>query len=565
MEVSLMTVADAAVGGYVSWWKVIPVLLVLLLWGRLLTWMDKDAPEVLLPRQAINLGMIFPMIGAFFLFLILPGFAIALTVLVGVMVIEVAVYLFIRNQKAGLHDLQKQFMDWLASFKGGEKAVVAAAGEVLLINKSGNGIAAPADDAPEKPAYDALQQLLTEPLRKGAERIDLAVADGAYASKFVVDGVAYAGTSLDKGRGAAAIQYAKHIAEMDVNEKRKPQTGQMKISIDGRRQDVDLETAGSAAGEQMRAVIDPKHRHNRKLEELGFTDDQVDEIRELVSSTGSGGLALVSAPKGQGLTSAIYGILRAHDAFLTHIMTLEPDPDLDLEGITQNKMAAVPNAVEDAKQVSWCISQEPEVLMVGRVEDTRSATDLAKFAADRRVYVCLRAGSTFDAINVWRKLVGDDRLAMKNLRYVVSGRVLRKLCTACKVGYVPDPVTLRKLNMDPERVGKLYQARTTQLRDPKGNPIACEFCRELMFRGRVGVYETLIIDDDVRSVVEGGGSVAQLKAAFRKQHGKYLQEQALARVQAGETSVQEVLRVMKAGDAPPAAGSSGRATAPATA
>jgi type II secretory ATPase GspE/PulE/Tfp pilus assembly ATPase PilB-like protein len=78
-----------------------------------------------------------------------------------------------------------------------------------------------------------------------------------------------------------------------------------------------------------------------------------------------------------------------------------------------------------------------------------------------------------------------------------------------------------------------------------------------MFRGRVGVYETLIVDEEVRGVIEAGGSVNQLKAAFRKQQGKYLQEQALARVQAGDTSVQEVLRVMKLGEAP--AGSSGRA------
>jgi type II secretory ATPase GspE/PulE/Tfp pilus assembly ATPase PilB-like protein len=184
---------------------------------------------------------------------------------------------------------------------------------------------------------------------------------------------------------------------------------------------------------------------------------------------------------------------------------------------------------------------------------------LSKFAngENRRVYVGLRAGSTFDALNVWRKLIGDDHGAVSNLRMIVAGRVLRKLCAACKAGYTPDPGTLRKLNMDPDKVGKLYQARTQPMRDAKGNPVMCDFCKELYFKGRIGVYEMFFVDDDVRAIIEGGGSINQLKAAFRKQRSKYLQEAALAQVEEGETSVQEVLRVMKSGeDKPPGGGRS---------
>ena len=158
---------------------------------------------------------------------------------------------------------------------------------------------------------------------------------------------------------------------------------------------------------------------------------------------------------------------------------------------------------------------------------------------------------------VWRKLIGDDRLAMKDLRLVITGRVLRRLCGACKAGYTPDPGTLRKLNMDPDKVGNLFQARTQPLRDPKGNPVTCDFCKELYFKGRLGVYEVFFIDDDARAILEAGGSQNQLKAVFRKQRAKYLQESALAQVEAGETSVQEVLRVMRSDDdkRPPTGGS----------
>jgi general secretion pathway protein E len=162
---------------------------------------------------------------------------------------------------------------------------------------------------------------------------------------------------------------------------------------------------------------------------------------------------------------------------------------------------------------------------------------------------------------MWRKLIGDDRKAMRNLKYVISGRILRKLCAACKVGYTPDPATLRKLNLNPDKVRTLFQARSTPLMDPKGNPIPCEFCRELQFKGRTGVFETMLVDDEVRQIIEAGGSANQLKSAFRKQRGRYLQEQALAKVEAGETSVQEVLRVMKAEGTPGAvATQSGRSS-----
>jgi general secretion pathway protein E len=223
-----------------------------------------------------------------------------------------------------------------------------------------------------------------------------------------------------------------------------------------------------------------------------------------------------------------------------------------LEGITQNKLAANASPAEEAKSTSWVISQEPDAIMISKIEDRRSATDLIKYAkGGKAVYVGMQAGSTFEALDAWRKLVGDDRLATDQLRLIIAGRVLRKLCNACKVGYAPDPGTLRKLNMNPDKVSTLFQARTQPLRDQKGNPIPCEFCNDLRFKGRTGVFETFLVDDEVREVIAAGGSANQLKAVFRKQRAKLLQEEALGLVEKGDTSVQEVLRVLKGGESPP--------------
>jgi type II secretory ATPase GspE/PulE/Tfp pilus assembly ATPase PilB-like protein len=254
----------------------------------------------------------------------------------------------------------------------------------------------------------------------------------------------------------------------------------------------------------------------------------------------------------------MYGVMRAHDAFLTHIHTLERAPEEDLEGITQNPIPANATPEEEYKQLSWVTSQEPDLIVATLIESPKSAKELVQFASSgRRVYIGLRAGSTFQALEQWRKLIGDDKLAMEHLRMVISGRVMRRLCNACKLAYSPDPDTVRKLNLDPAKVSTLYMPRKEPMRDQKGNIVPCEFCKELRYKGRFGVYEILDVDKDVKQIVSAGGSVNQLKAVFRKQRARFLQEQALVQITEGETSVQEMLRVLRDDAGSPPAGGGG--------
>jgi general secretion pathway protein E len=539
--------AQVPVGGYISLWKVLVAVVVLLAWSKLLTWIDKDAEAAHLPRIAINVGLFSAGILAWLLFFLLPTFLVALSALVVLILCSVAVYFFMRHQKVGLGDLSSIFKNWLRGMFSKEKVVVAGPGQVMLYNKAGAAMPAPTAEDPDRPAYEAVQMVLTDPLQKNAERIDVLPAEGAWGIRYFVDGVSYSGGSINKNDAGAAVTYMKRMAGLDMNEKRKPQSTGMKITIDGQRRDLKLTTAGSTAGEQMSIQVDPKKRQNLKIEELGMSNDQLETLSNSIGE--NQGLVLVSAPKQQGLTTLLYAILRAHDAFLSRILTIERSNDHDLEGITQNRLPPGSSPADEAKMAIWVTSQEPDVLMISEVQDPKSAQALMKFAGTgKRVYVGMRAGSALDALAAWRKIVGDDALAVKSLKMVISSRVLRKLCMACKVGYTPDPQTLRKLNMDPDKISKLYQARTEPLRDQKGNPVPCEFCKELRFFGRTGVYEILTVDDDVRQIIQSGGSANQLKAVFRKQRSPYLQEQALALVENGDTSIQEVLRVMRAGE-----------------
>lgn len=546
----------AGYGDYVSWWKLLPPLLVFLLWTRLITWVDKDSQDAHIPRQATNLVAVAGLLAALIAFLVMPSFALALLVFVFVLFLEIAAYLFIRHQKVGLDDLAKSLKD---SFQGKDgksaKEVTSTEGEVMMV-VGGRPVLAPDDESAERGPYEVVQSVLSFPLRKRADRIELLpTPDGNAIVRYYTDGYPYSLRTLSKAEAAAGVGYLRAVCGMDVNDRRKPQTVKLRLVDPSGKHEALLTVAGSSAGEQMVVEIDVAKRYELRLADLGLSEDQLQAISESIGR--GGGIVLASAPKGQGQTSLLYALLRAHDAFVQNIQTVERDPPIDIEGVTQNKLPVGATPADELKLVNWVCSTEPDVLMVPRLDEPKSARELIRLAeAGKRVYVGLRAGSTFDALTQWRRLVGDDQLALSQIDSVIAGRVVRKLCAACKVAYVPDPEAMRKMNLSPERVSKLYQARTSPLRDQRGNEIPCEFCGDLRFKGRVGIYEVLSVNDDVRNALMSGASVEQLKVLFRKQRRRYLQEMALARVESGDTSIQEVLRVLRGESSGKSSGSS---------
>ncbi|CAN5432928.1 hypothetical protein BH10PLA1_BH10PLA1_05200 [soil metagenome] len=552
----VLLTASPAGGGYINPFKLIVMLVIVGVWMRLLTWVDKDTEAATLPREPINAGLLIGMIGGLWLFFFLPGFAIGLLALIFVMLLEAGIYLGWRFQKVGLADLKGEISGMSQGLKPADRPVEARADQIQFIDKSERLRKPPVDEG-ELVVYQALQGLLDEPFRKNAEQVDILPSDAVMAVLYAVDGVAYRGQTVDHELGSEIITYLKQMAGLDVAERRRPQSGEMKISYNGARRELQINTRGSNAGEQISMIADSKKRHDRKLDELGLGEDQLEILKDTIAA--NAGIVLVTAPTGNGLTSLLYAIIRSHDAFLTQIQTVERNATADLEGVTQNKLPIAASGSDEAKMVSWVCDQEPDTVAVSSLQDTRSAQLLAKFAKKgKRVYIGMKASSTLEALALWRKLVGDDPLALNQLTLIVSERLVRLLCNACKVGYSPDPTMLRKLNMDPDRVSKLYQARTTAFKNDKGVTIECEFCHELHFKGRTGVFELFVIDDDAKNAVLSGASGTQLKMVFRKQRGRYLQEQALLLVEKGDTSVQEVLRVLKADNEsaakPPATG-----------
>ncbi|HQY87880.1 MAG TPA: ATPase, T2SS/T4P/T4SS family, partial [Tepidisphaeraceae bacterium] len=476
------------------------------------------------------------------------GFGLALGAMAFMFAVEIATYLIIRSQRVGLADLKDEIIDGLKSLLPGaskKSTIKEVAGQVVLIGADGKHVETPANEDPWRTSYDIVQTFFIEPMNKEAQTVDVTATGTSAGVKYWVDGVAYDGASYDRQSVADALAYLKNSAGLDPEERRKPQFGKMKVLRDGTRHEVRVQTAGTRDGEIAKLEIDVPKRYQMKPADVGFTADQ---LQLLVSTANEPGIVLIASPKNHGLTALQYAMIRLHDAFVSHILTVERDPPIEIEGITQNKLSPSAPPAEEAKTTAWVTSQEPDVLLMGGLETPQAARSLIDLAANgKRIYVGLRAGDVFEALEVWKKVVGDNKLAVSQVKFVIAGRIFRRLCDATKAPYQPEEKLLKQLGFGPTQVPELYRPHFGNLIDARGNEIPDTFCHGLGYKGRFGVYELLEMNDEVKQAVATNQSTSVLRQLFRKQKRRYIQELALMRVAAGDTSVQEFLRVMKPG------------------
>ena len=187
---------------------------------------------------------------------------------------------------------------------------------------------------------------------------------------------------------------------------------------------------------------------------------------------------------------------------------------------------------------------EPDVVGVADCTDGETAQIACAAAKDGKiVYVTLEADNVIRAIRKWIKLVGDRNLATETLLGISNQRLLRKLCEECKQAYEPNKELLRKFNVPAEKAKVLYRAGKVQY-NKRGRPSTCENCQGTGFVGRMGVFEIIIINDELKNVIRRSKSLAEISTQFRRAKMLYLQEQALRRVVAGTTAINEMVRVL---------------------
>ena len=519
-----------------------PVLFLALVvgWGWVVSNLDNDAERFFLKRKLWNIGHIASAVLAFGLLLMIPyffiGVPLALIILVGVS----GGYVYYRNNEVpapAKWEVSLQFLRDAIAKRGAQSAQKHAS--IVLMKKDETRLPVPSRDNPNAEAHTLFENMLDFALPRNADRIDIVVEPSKAAVVARIDGMTYPQPDVEAALAMRLVEYLKSTAGMDLTERRKKQSGLIKVDAgDLGRHTLDLSTSGSTRGLSMVVNIDPDLRTQMPLEQLGLLDPQLKKVRDLLGTVG--GVTLVSAPPAQGTTTTLYSILSEHDPYTSSVVTLEDEIAWELEGVHHNKMAESIPPEKYNEKLQAVFRADPQVLYITRFADSRSPAHIARGAMEARVYMPLEADDTFAAIKIWMKAVGDRKLGARAITAAISQRLIRRLCHTCRTPFVPDPAALKKYNL-PSKVEKLYRASGQVM--VKDKPRPCPDCMGLGYRGRTGVYEVMVLDDRARQYIAAGED-DKLRAHLRRTKMLWLQEAALAKVVEGVTDIKEVTRAL---------------------
>lgn len=526
-----------------SLFKPIVFLLAMGGWAAAVSNIDKDLAYYYLPRRPWNLILIAAGIVAFGLWLLMPTFWLGLPLALLIIVGSLYAYMQFRNSKVKESERwtfnpKSWFSEKLAASR---HAAAQESAKIAFTTKAGVRLDVPGPNDPQAPAHEAVERVLGFALPRGGQRIDMGISAEKVVVVATVDGVKYPISGLDVKSAINMLDYLKTHAQLDVEDRRRKQVGEVYVEAGDERQAhlLKISTIGSTKEMQLTIMIDPNKAVAMRLEDLGLLGPQFEALKPVIGTQKRA--VLVACPSGNGMTTTLYALINRHDPYTQSVMTLEPDVLYEVEGVTHNTIDTGQDAPPVAEQLAAITRMDPAVMLFEPIKDVASAKVIAGVANELRTYAGMQQEDTFKTLKAWLKAIGDPGKGANALAAVVSPRLVRKLCETCRVPFKPDPAALQKMNLPPDKVQQLYKhSGKVQVKNEMQD---CPDCYGMGYRGRTGVFEVLVLDDEARKLL-AAGQLDQVRAHLRKQRMLWLQEAALNKVVQGVTSITEVQRAL---------------------
>ena len=391
----------------------------------------------------------------------------------------------------------------------------------------------PAELGRSKIVIDLIDNLVVEALTARASDIHLEPKARHLRVRFRIDGILTDRPSIPHGYQAAVLSRTKIMAHMDIAERRVPQDGAFSMRFRGRRVDFRVSSFPTRYGEVIVIRILDRSGLRMDLESLGFPVPLATAMRTTVQQPN--GILLVTGPTGSGKTSTLYALLAEMDAARKKIITLEDPIEYDLDDICQGQTHAKAGFTF-AKGLRSILRQDPDVIMVGEVRDVETANIAIQASlTGHLVMSTLHTNSAASAIARLLDMGLEPFLLSTSLSGILAQRLVRKLCSNCKVAYRLTAEELTSLGV--------------RFPGEEPNPVifragGCMYCNHLGYRGRMGIFEHIEVDQPVQSMIIRRVSGKALERELKELRGhRTLREDGLAKVAAGETTLEEVLRV----------------------
>ncbi|UNL98934.1 type II secretion system ATPase GspE [Stutzerimonas stutzeri] len=383
------------------------------------------------------------------------------------------------------------------------------------------------DDAP---IIRLINAILGEAIAENASDIHIETFEKRLVIRFRVDGILREVVQPKRELAALLVSRIKVMAKLDIAEKRIPQDGRISLRVGGREVDIRVSTLPSANGERVVLRLLDKQAGRLTLRHLGMNEQDRRQLEQAVKKPH--GIILVTGPTGSGKTTTLYAALTTLNDRTRNILTVEDPIEYHLEGIGQTQV----NTKVDmtfARGLRAILRQDPDVVMVGEIRDQETA-DMA-VQASLTGHLVLSTLHTNTAIGAVTRLVDmgvEPFLISSSLLGVLAQRLVRVLCNDCKRAYIADAAECELLGVSPAEAPTLYHAE------------GCEQCRGLGYRGRTGIYELVLFDDTLRTMVHTRASEQDMLRHAREL-GPSIREDGLRKVREGVTTIEEVLRVTR--------------------
>jgi general secretion pathway protein E len=369
------------------------------------------------------------------------------------------------------------------------------------------------DDAP---IIRMINALLTQAAREQASDIHIEPFENASVVRFRVDGTLRDVVRPKKALHGALISRIKIMAQLDIAEKRLPQDGRITLRVGGRPVDVRVSTLPTGHGERAVLRLLEKDAQRLNLEALGMAQDTLAKFDKLIARPH--GIVLVTGPTGSGKTTTLYASMSRLETATTNIMTVEDPIEYDLSGIGQTQVNER-IGMTFARALRSILRQDPDVIMIGEIRDLETAQIAVQ--ASLTGHLVLATLHTNDAASAVTRLTDmgvEPYLLASSLLGVLAQRLVRRLCPVCKEEREEDG-------------------------HKQWHPVGCDKCGHSGYAGRRGVYELLLVDDAITSLIHRNASDAEILATSRASGMRTLREDADRWLSTGFTSLEEVLRV----------------------
>jgi len=383
------------------------------------------------------------------------------------------------------------------------------------------------DDAP---IIRLINAILSEAIKAGASDIHLETFEKRLVVRFRVDGILREVIEPRRELAALLVSRIKVMARLDIAEKRVPQDGRISLKVGGREVDIRVSTLPSANGERVVLRLLDKQAGRLSLVHLGMSERDRQLLDENLRKPH--GIILVTGPTGSGKTTTLYAGLTTLNDRSRNILTVEDPIEYYLEGVGQTQV----NQRVDmtfARGLRAILRQDPDVVMVGEIRDQETA-DIA-VQASLTGHLVLSTLHTNSAVGAVTRLVDmgvEPFLLSSSLLGVLAQRLVRVLCPHCKEACPADEAECGLLGIDPQTRPILHRAK------------GCPECHQLGYRGRTGIYELVIFDDQIRTLVHNGAGEQELIRHARSL-GPSIRDDGRRKVLEGVTTLEEVLRVTR--------------------